>query len=217
MPSWAGVPLLRPFSKMELPSIALSRFGCPEADTGLPKMAMPPVPLNSTRLPAPAAVPPIRLKETPGSLGCGGPRGAAEAVRAAQGDAVQEVSHRGHPIGAHSSEVPLDEVALGSVIELDPVSVEADDVAGSRRGAADRIIISTGNLDAVEVVALGGTRRWRGLCPIAHTADAIRGNADKVSLDYVSACRRGESARDVNPTDRVPGNNVPVSQSRRCR
>ena len=46
---------LRPFSKMPLPSIALPTFGCPEADTGLPKTATPAAPLNSTRLPAPEA------------------------------------------------------------------------------------------------------------------------------------------------------------------
>src|SRR5207249_305915 len=74
------VGLFRPFSKMELPSMALPMFGCPEADTGLPKTATPPVPLNSTRLPAPAAVPPMRLKETPGSLGCAGPRGGLKVL-----------------------------------------------------------------------------------------------------------------------------------------
>ena len=74
------VGLLRPFRKTELPWIALPMFGCPEAETGLPKTAMPPVPLNSTRLPAPAAVPPTRLNETPGSLGWGGPSGAPKPL-----------------------------------------------------------------------------------------------------------------------------------------
>ena len=53
--------------KSELPSIALPTFGCPEAETGLPKTAIP-EPLNSTRLPAP---PPCRrsgLNDTPGPL-----------------------------------------------------------------------------------------------------------------------------------------------------
>ena len=61
---------------MKLPSIALPIFGWPEADTGLPKTATPADPLNSMRLAAPAAVPPIRLREVPGSLGWAGPRGA---------------------------------------------------------------------------------------------------------------------------------------------
>src|SRR5262249_52018675 len=79
MPS-RKVGSFRPFSKKELPSLALPRLGCPEADTGLPKTAMPAVPLNATRLPAPATVPPIRLNDTPGSLGCAGPRGALKPL-----------------------------------------------------------------------------------------------------------------------------------------
>ena len=71
---------LRPFRKMELPRMALRTFGLPETDTGLPKTAMPAVPLNSIRLPAPAAVPPMRLNDTPGSMGCGGPRGATKPL-----------------------------------------------------------------------------------------------------------------------------------------
>ena len=60
--------------------MALPMFGCPEADTGLPKTAMPPVPLNATTLPAPAVVPPMRLNDTPGSLGCAGPSGGPKPL-----------------------------------------------------------------------------------------------------------------------------------------
>src|SRR5262249_21033223 len=74
------VGLLRPLRKMLLPSMALPTLGRPEPDTGLPKTAMPPVPLNSTRLPAPAAVPPMRLPETPGSPGSPGPRGGLKPL-----------------------------------------------------------------------------------------------------------------------------------------
>src|SRR5262249_56710506 len=75
-----AVANLRPFLKTELSSMALPTLGCPEADTGLPKMAMPPVPLNSTRLPAPATVPPMRLNDTPGSLGWAGPSAAPKPL-----------------------------------------------------------------------------------------------------------------------------------------
>src|SRR5262249_31537696 len=75
-----AVARLRPLRKTLLPSMALPTLGCPEADTGLPKTAMPPVPLNSTRLPAPATVPPMRLNDTPGSLGWAGPSGAPKPL-----------------------------------------------------------------------------------------------------------------------------------------
>ena len=71
---------LRPFWKTELPSMGCRRSARPDRDTGLPKTAIPPVPLNSTRLPSVAPVPPTRLFCTPGSPACPG-RGALGRCR----------------------------------------------------------------------------------------------------------------------------------------
>ena len=124
---------------------------------------------------------------------------------------MEEISHHGRTVGAYSGEVSLDAVALASIVELDSVPIQADDVAGSGDRATYRIVGAAGNFDAVKIVAFCGARRRRGLCPVAHAAEAVLGNADEIALDFVSGCRRGESARDVNPTDRVPRSNVPVS------
>src|SRR5205085_4454836 len=115
-------------------------------------------PLNATVLPAPAAVPPIILKDTPGSLACAGPRGA-EAVGAAQDDAVQQVARRGDAVGADAGEVALDDVLLPAVVHLDAGAGEADHVARPGRGAADGVEVTAADLDAEQVVAL---RRARG-------------------------------------------------------
>ena len=72
---------VRWFVKTEFPSMALPMFGWPEPDTGLPKMAIPPARLDLTLLPVPGVVPPMRLKDTPGSLACAGPKGAPRPLR----------------------------------------------------------------------------------------------------------------------------------------
>src|SRR5437016_1761456 len=130
--------------------MALPMFGCPEADTGLPKTAMPPVPLNSTTLPAPAPVPPIRLKDTPGSLGWAGP-----------------VAHAALAVGGQAHEVALDDVAgrrSGQrAQDVDAVhSVARGDVAVRRVGGADLVVGSVEDADAVAATgegAVGHPRR----------------------------------------------------------
>ena len=129
---------------------------------------------------------------------------------------MQAVSDGGYPIRPYADKVSSDDVGLGSVIHRDSVSVETNDVALSRDGAADRVAISARNLDAEEVIALCGTGSRSGLCPIADTADAIGGNADKVALDFISGRGRGEGPSDVNATDGVPGKNIPVCRRRRA-
>src|SRR5262249_27808164 len=102
-------------------------------------------------------------------VGLRGAEGDAEAVGAAEHDAVQQVAARGDAVGAAAGEVALDDVLLAAVVYLDAGAVEADDVAGPGHGPADGVGVAARDLDAEEVVAL---RRARGRGRLGAVADA---------------------------------------------
>src|SRR5262249_38524093 len=143
-------------------------------------------------------------------VGLGRAQRSAEAVGAAQDDAVQQVAHRGGAIGADAGEVALDDVALAAVVDLDAGAVEADDVAGPGHRAADGVVVAAGDLDAEQVVALGlaGGGGWLGA--VAHAALAVGGDTDEVVLNDVPRGWRGQRADDVNAVDGVARSDVAV-------
>src|SRR5262249_27615696 len=143
-------------------------------------------------------------------VGLGRPQRGAEAVGAAQDDAVQQVGGRGGAIGADAGEVALDDVALAAVVDLDAGAIEADHVADPGDRAADGVVVAAGDLDAEQVVALGRARRWSRLGAVAHAAHAVGGDTDEVTLNEIVRGRRGQRADDVDAVDGVARGDVAV-------
>src|SRR5262249_29826661 len=108
-------------------------------------------------------------------VGLGRPQRRAEAVGAAQDDAVQQIAYRGDAVDADAGDVALDDVALTAVVRLDAGAVKADDIASPGHRAADGVAVAAGDLDAEQVVALGRARGGGRLRAVAHAAHAVGG------------------------------------------